>query len=436
MKLQIFLLSFTILFSSEIFPQNNSLAPVLRDSTEFTEAEWNKIQKRWDNHQRTVILVSLSGDTASGQLVSINDSVISIYPEKSILLTAEQAQNISHYPVSEIEYFFIKKKRSALPIWAYTTVAGAGVGTVAGLILSQGWSVAIVVAGGVVSTGLGTWIGFKIEKAKKAKKLTLNKGHNDYPKNLKRLKKKMLYNDSIAFPMSFRQALDHSKLMNRTFYSKRLRVSVALSAGPNTIENSVSNAFASAGISKISYNYSPIAFELPDVSWRISKRFIVGGQFYFAGHSDISDFYKPDAFSTTNELEFSYSINTLEARLYLEYAINPIDRFMSKPYEFLIGAGVIMGSQSFDFTSFESLGDNYNSSENSAIQGIQVRSSFHYYFLPSFSLFTGIEANLYTNVNAPKLEFSTLDPAKDYVIPAYDLNFNTLRLKLGTSVHF
>jgi len=190
------------------------------------------------------------------------------------------------------------------------------------------------------------------------------------------------------------------------------------------------------------HRHGPFAFEFFDLSWRFKERFIVGGQLAvnLDNYSYMSYFnYNSE---DPNKVEYVYSMNLAEYRIYGEYPLIPLSRLFTRRTEFLIGGGIIISSPNprlvYFYVPDPALGDveyieNYDTQN---ILGAQIRSAFHYYAFPGFSLFAGVEGNFYQNLTMADLELPTNNTGVDIRIPEHKLQYSSFRIKVGASIYF
>ncbi len=149
-------------------------------------------------------------------------------------------------------------------------------------------------------------------------------------------------------------------------------------------------------------------------------------------------------YGPTMESGFNYGINLTENRLYAEVALFHVDRYLTRPFEVLVGAGLLLSNADWDlnynYANLEDpdniIGDYIYTSQNYQFQGLQLRSAFHYYFFSGLSCFAGFEANLYPSFTVSSLELPSPVIGETIVMPEHQLNFTSVRVKLGVSIYF
>jgi len=143
------------------------------------------------------------------------------------------------------------------------------------------------------------------------------------------------------------------------------------------------------------------------------------------------------------DMNYDCLIDFTEHRIYTEYAFIHVDRYFTKKYELLAGAGYLMGrpewSCSYYFNDYTDpdnwIYDNAYHFQEDNLHGVQLRSAFHYYLFPGFSLWTGLEANLFKPWTIETVEFPTSDPGINISFEEHTLNFSSVRFKFGVSIY-
>ncbi len=121
----------------------------------------------------------------------------------------------------------------------------------------------------------------------------------------------------------------------------------------------------------------------------------------------------------------------------------PVDRFFTRRHEILAGAGFIASFPRIGFYSYRELqGDPYFSEdaemgETNKPLGMQLRAFYHYYPFRNVSVSAGLEVNFYQDLKVPAVFFPS-DEAVDLppLLEAHELNYSSLRFKLGLHLYF
>ncbi len=134
----------------------------------------------------------------------------------------------------------------------------------------------------------------------------------------------------------------------------------------------------------------------------------------------------------------------MEHRLYAEYAILNTDRFYSRKFEVIAGAGLLLGNPewSFGYSYYnvqnpdnESDGNLYYSYSDNLL-GLQLKAACHYYLFPGLSIWTVIDLNLNQPFVVPEKEFPTSGEREPFILPEHELGFSSIRFMLGLSIYF
>ena len=439
----IILLSIALtLFTLELQSQNPIKEKV--SFNDFSIVEQNAMNKRWAKYQPYINLATLNGDNISGQLIRINSYEAVIYPGKEIVHSAEQAEKFIYIPIDEIERVISIKIEAKTEV-TRGMIIGYGIGAGGLLTLSGGWMfISSFIIAGPIGSGIGAAIGSSGYKKKISDVLYLDQGSSEYSSDMLKLYKSAILTDSIKYPIGINELLTSSDLMGAVFPDKKIRISFAKSFGPNTIGKKLVETLQPTQVHIPSESpKGPRSFEFFDLAFRHKEHFIIGFQFnsYLSNHG--LAFY---GYSTSSSyFHYNFDIEKYnEGGIYLDYALKPMSRFFTKPYELLFGAGALIGFPSVAL-NYSYVPDVYtyagsqsiSNSSSGCIQGLQLRSSFHFFTSPDFSIFAGIEGNFYTRFTMEEISgLPTFDPDEDINIPEHELNFNSLKFKIGTSIYF
>ena len=408
----------------------------------FTEQECEKIQERWDKFQPRVDLITFTGDTITGQLIFTNEVEVVLYPCHDIILGTDLLKDLIYIPFSEIDNVLLRTGGPAANGLISGAIIGGGVGFLGGLVLVPGWSIIPPIVLGTLGVGGGLWIGNKIQNSNRSAILDLDQDNPEYAEEQLKLKKKAIFTDSIVLSQDINHVINHSRIMRHCFPDKHFRISFGLNVGRNVVKTDLEEMFASTTLPPMNeYRHEPLAIEFYDFSWRFQDRFIVGGQLFLnMGYTYLWSDYNYSS-SHYDEIYYNYTIQLFEGRLYFDYVFRPVDRFFTKHFEFLAGGGIIFASPSVNFNygyTSETMGDwGVSEFDNSCnIKGVQLRSAFHYYPFPGFSLSAGLEGNLHQSITIPARELPTSAPGVTISMPEHKLNFSAFRFKIGASLYF
>ncbi len=178
-----------------------------------------------------------------------------------------------------------------------------------------------------------------------------------------------------------------------------------------------------------------MGFEFFDFSWRFNYHWIVGGG--IMKNRESMAYASGWAGNDSVNNQYYYSVNPTDYRIYMEYAISPVNRFLTDRTEFLVGGGFIISRPNtyFNYSGYNpanGYSEFYGSYGPNTIFGFQARAEAYFYLFRNFSLSGGFEVNLYQNLNMPALELS---PGQT-VLDAHALNYSTIRFKIGAHLYF
>ena len=435
LKYILILISVFTLFGTELHSQSIESDDPVTTNNQFSTTKWENIQKQWEKHQPVIDLITKSGNTLSGQLLFANQKEIVVYPGSEILLYTNQKDKIVHIKVEEINSIILKKggytenggytaikSNKALGM----TLGGLSLGFAgfnAGMAIVGGWVFFPGVILGTVGAAGGVWIGPKVQKLFQPYQADLVTDTPEFEEIIEKISRFAVYSDSLYYPEDLYQALEVSRPMIKAF-NKPLRFSLTIATVPNAIRKDLTNKLTSLPESE--FGLEAFALESIDVSWRFSDRYIVGAQIPMDYYSLLS--YN----NSTTEPNYDYSITALEGGVYFDYVINPANKFYAKPYEFTVGAGLRIGVRAVDFDyEYEPW---FHDTPN--IYGLQLRSAAHFYPFPGFSIFAGMEANLYNKIILPGYVLATNNPMVNIEVPENSMQFSALRIKVGASIYF
>jgi len=428
------LIALFMLVGTELHSQSTLSDEPQTTKKQFSNSEWEKIQKQWEKRLPVIDLITKSGDTYSGQLLFANEKEIAVFQGSEILLDMNQKDKIVHIKVEEINSIILKKggyteNGGYTPIESNEALARTlggltlgYAGFTAGIAIAGGWVLWPGVIGGAVGAAGGVWIGPKVQKLFQPYHADLVPDTPQYEKSIEKMSRFAVYSDSLYYPEDLYQALEFSRTMTKAL-SRPLRISLTLATVPNAVRKDLTNKLAP--LPDPESGIEAFTFESFDVSWRFSEHYIVGAQIPV-------DYYSLDNYdNSTAELKYAYTIYAMEGGVYFDYVINPANKLYAKPYEFTVGAGARIGVRNVELF----YGSQYYS-DTPIIYGLQLRSAAHYYPFPGLSLFAGMEANLYNKITLPAYVLTTNDPLVNIEIPESSVQFSALRIKAGVSIYF
>lgn len=235
---------------------------------------------------------------------------------------------------------------------------------------------AALILGNVLGVSEG-FAGKAIQRSSSSAELDLDPQNLKYPQELIKLNEWSVFKDTLIYTKDINQLPAHSRAMRRLYPQKHFRISLGLNWGVNSLEKDMRNVIQSSGLPPWQiYNHTAMGFEYLDLSWRFSYHWIIGGGI-MSNKRDMAD-----AYYGNENMDYSYSVNMKDFRVYMEYAISPVNRFLRDRTELLVGGGLIISRPLADFYYYgPNPGTGYNSGYDSygpnTIFGFQVRTSCH-----------------------------------------------------------
>jgi hypothetical protein len=242
-------------------------------------------------------------------------------------------------------------------------------------------------------------------------------------------------------PEELKDAFPHSRVLRQAFPDKYLRISAGLGFGGDRATGDAEEALASSQLPNPVGVYANRVFvDFLDLSWRLHDRVIVGGELF---SRRLNSTIFGDNYGVEQRTSYNYNFSFMEQRIYAEYAFFHVDRYFTRRSEVLAGAGVLVGQPYLSVNYYYSnysvpedprYSDMYYTQEDHLV-GAQIRGSFHYYFFPGLSLWTGMEVNLYKPWIVPAVEFPASDPDVPVLLQQHTLSFSGIRFKFGISIY-
>ncbi len=171
--------------------------------------------------------------------------------------------------------------------------------------------------------------------------------NSDYGKEITKLHEWSVFSDSLIYTSDIEMIPLHSRAMRRLYPQKHFRITLGLNWGINSLENDMRDAISSSGLPPWQeYNQTALGFQFLDFSWRFKQHWILGGGFMTNYDDMVNAYYYPYYESMSDLLEYNYSVDLTDFRVYMDYAIKPVNRFLTHRSEFLVGGGVILSKPS------------------------------------------------------------------------------------------
>lgn len=362
--------------------------------SDYSSELWAVIENRWRESQPVIVAYTRTGEVVAGQQIHASSDSLFIYPEDGLPLGTQWADALKAVYIKDID----------------------------SVLFQEG--------------------GNKLGRDKRSNMMVFPTANARYSEAHLKLRKNSVYEDSLVFPPDLDQAIDHSKVMKQAFRKKRFRYSIGVNFGSDVLLNEIQNAI---GESSLPYSYESyggnVNGEFLDISFRFFDRLIIGGS--LSSRRNYTEIYG-QAGNSAYDLSYYYQVDYLEHKLYAEYAILNTDRFFSRKFEVIAGAGLLLGNPNWSFNfsyydiqnpDYESPGyAYYNYSDN--ILGLQLKTAFHYYFFPGLSIWTAIDLNLNQAFVVPEQELPAPGGQDPYILPEHELGFSCVRFKLGLSIYF
>lgn len=392
-QLTLFLICIAFLPGYHLSGQNENSKAELSDQQGFTPEQWTKISDKWLSSQSAVMVSTYEGKHLFGQ--PVHAGLYTLYLSESTILPVgpDWFASIHEIPFHEIEKVLVQK-------------------------------------GGNLAT-----------RAKKSKEYRIPKKSMYVSQGYQELKKSSIFRDSLVYPDKIEDAFLHSPALRQVYPIKRLRISISAGFGGDGVTADARAALEASPLPRPEDGYgSTAAIEILDVSWRFMNRIIIGGQLAARNTSGTLYAYNNREFFYSS---YNYDVNYLEHRLYAEYAFFHVDRYFTKRWELLAGAGALFGRPQWSlYYNYDEYSDPDNPvygeerlEQADPLMGFQIRSAFHLYIFPGFSLWSGLEANFIGPWTIHQVEIPSNIPSVPIVLQEHTLSFSSVRFKLGVSIY-
>ncbi len=354
---------------------------------------WSKIQERWIRAQPVGAAYTGPGEYSAGQLVHVSTEEVVLFRGKGLPVGSEWMERMVRIPYDEIDSVLLQKG------------------------------------------------GNRLLRAKKAEAMDIRQTTPGYYKSYTRLREASIYVDSLAPITTMEEAFKNSTVLRQAFPDKHFRLSFGFGFGGDVASDDLSEVVNSFPGHGLEYNGSQAySVEMIDLSVRFLDRFIFGWQFF--GQGDYA-YMGAGQLNDLSSGSLNVSVGKTEHRIYAEYALWHVDRYFTRRFEVLVGAGFLISTPSWDLSYYydnyenpdQPLSDQFYYSYTDHVMGAQARGSVHCYFFPGMSLFTGLEVNFYQPFIVPERDFTSAIPGESVVIQEQTLNFNSVRFKLGVSIY-
>lgn len=379
----LFLLTLCVLMA-EVRAQQSGYSPEL----------WTVIESRWRESQPVVVAYTRSGEVIAGQQIHASSDSLFIYPDDGLPVGTQWAENLEAVSVNEID----------------------------SVLFQEG--------------------GNRLIRDKKADAMVFPSPDARYSEAHVLLRNGSVYKDSLFDPPDLEVAISQSKVMRKAFRQKRIRYSLGVSFGRDVVSEDLANMLDGTSLSQSYESYGAYTNgEFLDFSFRVLDRLILGGSLVTRNSYTNVYGYSNDQVSDMN---YNLNVDYREHKVYAEYALVKTDRFFSRRFEVLAGAGLLIGlpewRMSLSYYNYEDpeniiWGDWYRNYDD-LLLGMQLKAAFHYYFIPGFSIWTALDLNLIQPFVVPEQELSIPEFEESITLPEHKLDFSSVRFKLGLSIYF
>jgi len=370
------------------------LAEIRAQQRDYSPELWIVIENRWRESQPVIVVYTRSGEVVAGQQIHASSDSLFIYPGDGLPVGTQWADGLKTVYVNEID----------------------------SVLFQEG--------------------GNKLGRDKRSNTLVFPPDNARISEPHIQLRKASVYEDSLIIPPDLEMAIDHSRVMKQAFRKKRIRYSFGVNFGSDVLLNEIQDAI---GESSLPYSYDSyggnVNGELLNLSFRFFDRLIIGGSLYSRkNYTDVNGYASNSAY----DVSYLYHVDYLEHSLYAEYAILNTDRFYSRKFEVIAGAGLLLGNPNwnfgysyYDIQNPDSESDGYfDYSHSDNLLGLQLKGAFHYYFFPGLSIWTAIDLNLNQPFVVPEQELPAPGEQDPIILPEHELAFSCVRFKLGLSIYF
>jgi len=386
---------FMLVLGLELVAQHPTAQGEAPDHFGFDKQDWTAIESRWMECQPATIAYLKSGEIVSGQQIFTNEDSIYLYPFTGLPIGPQWKGHLIVIHVNDIDSLLFQKG------------------------------------------------GNKMTRSKQAESYLFPVPDARFSEPHLLLRKESVYSDTLVYPHQLDRAIKYSTVLRHAFPQKRIRISFGLGFGGDVVTEDILEMLGGTSLPypHDSYGGSNVSAELLDLSVRFRDRIIVGGQLLAR---QIESGVYSYSYNSMREVNYSYSLNFREHRIYGEYAILHTDRYFLRRFEVLAGVGLLISKPEIRFSyshynteDFDNVyGGNWYYNYEDLLLGAQLKATIHYYIIRGLSIWTGLEANLYPTFIVPAQEISVSGIEDTILLPEHGLNFSCVRFKLGISLYF
>ena len=361
--------------------------------SEYSPEKWAHIENRWLESQPVIMAYTRSGEVVSGQQIHASSDSLFILQDKGLPLGPDWQKYLISVHINDVIH----------------------------ILFQPG--------------------GNKMGRKKQSETLRFPPSSAAYSEPHMLLRNASVYVDSLYNPLRMDEAIAHSDLLRRAYRKKRFRYSFGVNFGGDVLTQEISKALGNSDLPQSYESYGGhVNGELLDFSVRFFDRLIVGASLN-SRISHVSMYgYASDEQSS---LDFDYHVDYRENRVYAEYAILNTDRYFSRKFEVIAGAGLLLASPewrlSYSYYEYENPDYSYDPyryyNRNEKLLGMQLKGAIHYYFFPGLSLWAALDLNLNQAFVVPEQELPTSEGQDPILLPEHELGFSCVRFKLGFSLY-
>lgn len=411
--------------------------------------DWEKMNARWQPYSTRVLIQENDGSTVEGQLTWMNDSLLMVQKNYSLVNGIMNPDDYAMIPVGDIATMKIRMGGHPYQGLIIGMLAGVIPGFVTGAILAQGWTILPAIIFGTLTAGGGGTVGAFVQKANRKQTFELRSDELS-GRTFRRIKNSALFPDELpqlaagsgkASLPDFENLVNQSAILQRAFPDNPFALSIHTTFMTNSVRKRLQNWYMSPLWGPPDpYYETKIGLEA-DLSRRIGKRFQAGMLFQLFPGDISSTFF--DNYLPESNVYYSYNhhIKQTTFGLYGGWLLHPSDRYWASRLEGSVQIGAVVSDV------YEHFYFNWNSITGAAagetfIQkhnfqpGAMLRLKTSWYLIPGLSLDAGLEGFLIKRV---LFNERTVLPVTAYgptYIQGHKLNFSNLQGYIGLSVHF
>lgn len=405
----------------------------------FDSTEWKRISGRYERCQTRAEVMMRDGTIQKGQIVLVGNERMILYPGYDIIINPDLSGHFKELDMNEVSMIRVRRNTRNYEAMILAGLAG-GLGCMAGgaILLWADATVLKVTPFFLGGAAAGGFLGRTMQQAPRKYNFE-NKNKNEL---ISSLKNHALFGDTIQYYDDFRELVDNSKSVGRSFPVKKLRVTASI--GPLGLGSGFKTNIEDVMSPEYPLNINRGRGFSPTFSF--SSAYKLGSNIYIGASWSNRNIYNSYNYELSDTV--SYGLNPWRLRtykLFAEYSLLSTDRYLSNRTEILLGLGFVYAKTDQEVIwslHDEQGGEYYNGgmlSENTKLKGCSGHILVSYHISPNTSVFTGFEGNILQKLRIPALNELSLDDgarAIDIQIPEYEINYSTINLKIGINFNF